>query len=413
MKNIIQRVLSVLIVILLIGISIPSLSGKTTIKNNSDLLYDQDLSQNNITFNIKMRLAMQLAHMQSISACIIKNNTIVWSDNYGFSNRLLLEKPTINTNYMTGSISKVVTAAALMQLYEKGYFNLDDNVSKWLPFDFKNPKYPKINITFRMLLAHQSSLHDHDEISELQYLFSNKPYSFIEEILLPNGSDYHPEYWGDYPPGAGANYSNMAFILLGYLIERMTSQSYEQYVEENILKPLEMKNTSFNISKINKNNLAVPYFWFGGFYFRIPKTDFTFIDPAGGLYTTLEDLSHLLIMHLNSGVYKNNRILKNTTVEMMHKIQYPNSSLFAGLRFGLGWFIIPDQNNQPVYQGHTGDLICYHALMISRISDNTSIIYFYNSGNFPRILLPNLSLKLMQTGMKQVNSLLSQKADSI
>ena len=132
-----------------------------------------------------MKLAMNLAHMQSVSACIIKNNTIKWSGNYGFSNRLLLEKPTINTNYMAGSISKTITAIAIMQLYEnESYdFDLDDNVSKWLPFDIKNPTYPDVNITFRMLLSHQSSLHDHDKISELNYLFSDSPISFPAENL--------------------------------------------------------------------------------------------------------------------------------------------------------------------------------------------------------------------------------------
>lgn len=416
MRNINKKLLGVLVVFLLLSVSIPSLSGKISRKTDLDLPLDQLLSSEEMIFKLKMRVAMKLAHMKSVSACIIKNNTIVWSDNFDFSDRLTREKPTINTNYMAGSISKVVTAAAIMQLYEnESYtFDLDDNVSQWLPFDIKNPNHPAINITFRMLLSHQSSIMGHG-FSEIKYLFSNNKDTFLEEILMPNGSEYHPDYWGSYKPGEEANYSNMGFILLGYLIERMTNQSYEEYVHNNILEPLEMHNTSFNMSKIDKDNLATPYYWLGGMYFRVPKTDYTFIDPAGGMYTTVEDLSHLLIMHLNGGIYNDKRILKNSTIEMMHTIHYPNSSLCYGLRFGLGWLFKQDENDNPILQGHGGDLICYHARMWSRTSDNTSYIFFYNSGNFvvPRILLPIISLIIKQIGDQQVKNLLFQKADEL
>lgn len=404
-----NKILSILIVILFIGTSVPIFSGKTYIKDNSNLINNKNLS-----FDIKIKLAMRLAHMQSISACVIKNNTIVWSNNYGFSNRLLLQRPTIKTDYKAASISKVVTATAIMQLYEKGYFDLDDNVSEYLSFELKNPKYPNENITFRMLLSHQSSLNDNTRIkSYLLYLFSNKQYSFLKEILLPNGSNYDPDYWADYPPGADAYYSNFGFILLGYIIEQITKKPYEQYVEENIFKPLEMNITGFNLTKVEKNNLAVPYIWFAGFYFRIPKTDSTFINPCGGMYTTVEDLSHLLIAHLNGGVYNNKRILENSTVELMHKIQYPNSTLFYDMRFGLGWLIWPDENNQPLYQGHDGGLKCYGSVMRSRTSDNTSIIYFYNSQIFPRKPFQFMSLILAKIGSQQVIRLLFQTADEL
>lgn len=411
-----KKIAVTLTVIIILSTSLPNSLGKTNSTTNIDLFDNPNFSKENISFTIKMRLAMKMAHMQSVSACIIKNNTIVWSGNYGLSNRLKLERPNKNTNYMAGSISKVITATAIMQLYEnESYdFDLDDNVSEWLPFDIKNPNYPKINITFRMLLSHQSSILGHG-FTELKYLFSNNNYSFLKEILIPDGSEYHPEYWGNYQPGENANYSNLGYILLGYIIERMTNKSYEEYVDKNILQPLEMKNSSFNLTKIDKENLAVPYYWVGGFYFRVPKKDFLFLDPAGGLYTTVEDLSHLLIMHLNNGTYQNKKILKNSTIEIMHTIQYPNTNLVYGYRFGLGWMIKSDENNNPEIQGHAGDLLCYHARMWSRVSDNTGYIFFYNSGNFifPRILAPITSLAIKQKGEMIVKELLFQKSDEV
>jgi len=412
-----KKIALTIIIVVILCINITNTSGKNNFTTNKNLLNNSNFSKENISFSLKMRLAMHLAHMKSVSACIIKNNTIVWSGNFGLSDRLTCEKPTINTNYMAGSISKVVTAAAIMKLYENESvdFDLDDNVSEWLPFDIKNPNYPDVNVTFRMLLAHQSSIMGHG-ISEVQYLFSNNKSSFLEQILMPYGKQYHPDYWGDYPPGKGANYSNMGFILLGYIIEQMTNQSFEDYTYNNILKPLEMYNSSFNLSNIDKENLATPYLWLGGVYLRAPKTDFTFIDPAGGLYTTVEDLSHLLIMHLNSGVFNGKRILKNSTIEEMHKIQYPNANLCMGFRFGLGWLFKPDKNDNPYLQGHGGDLICFHAKMWSKISDNTSIIYFQNSASFivsRFIFFPLTSTIITRFGGRQVQKLLFEKADQI
>ena len=411
-----KKLIVILLTLMIIGVTLPNTFGKTNNQSFTEMLEDSNFSSEEISFTLKMRLAMHLAHMKSISACIIKNNTIAWSGNYGLSDRLTRGKPTININYMAGSISKVVTAAAIMKLYENESidFDLDDNVSTWLPFDIKNPNYPDVNITFRMILSHQSSIMGHG-FSEIKYLFSKNKSSFLEEILMPYGTHYHPDYWGNYPPGENANYSNMGFILLGYIIERMTNQSYEAYVYNNILEPLEMYNSSFNLSKIDKANLATPYLWLGGLYIRAPKTDFTFIDPAGGLYTTVEDLSHLLIMHLNGGVYNGKRILQNSTIEMMHNIHYPDTNLVYGLRFGLGWLIKPDENDNPNLQGHGGDLICFHAKMWARISDNTSVIYFQNSAGFaiPRIMFPITSFKLAALGNQKVLELLFQKADEL
>lgn len=406
-----KKLLVATIVILLITLNIPNLAEKNTVKANSSVLENPSLSFRDIAFNLKIRLMLRLAHIISLSACIIKDNTIVWSQGYGFSNRAMLEKPTLDTIYMVGSISKVITATALMQLYEnESYdFNLDDNVSKWLPFDLKNPQYPDINITFRMLLAHQSSLHDHDQIDSYSYIFSNYPYSYLEEILMPYGEDYHPEFWGNYSPGDGANYSNLGFILVGYIIERMTGITLEEYCQENIFKPLEMKSTSFNMSNLDKPSIAVPYQWVRGRFIRQSKYDYTFVDPCGGLYTTAEDLSHLLIAHLNGGVYNNAKILNSSSLDLMHTVQYPDSMPYFNRRYGLGWIVI-EKNDEPYRMGHSGSVPYYIANMGVLIPDNISVIYFYNSEALPLPLIPDLSSKRMRYWKYYIEDLLFEKA---
>jgi CubicO group peptidase (beta-lactamase class C family) len=358
--------------------------------NNAASFIDDQL------FDMKMQTLRRLADMSSISACIVKNDSVVWSEGYGLSNRLLLKKPTDDTVYYMGSVSKAITAMAIMQLYEKGFFGLDDNVSEYLPFDLKNPDYPNVNITFRMLLAHQSSLHDHSITESYVYLFSDRRYSYVRELLLPDGEAYNPEYWASYPPGEEANYSNIGFVVIAYLIEQISDQSFELYCQENIFTPLQMKKSSFDIDGYKRGDLAAPYIRYRGIYLRLPNYDFKLADPCGGLCSTTEDLSHFLIAHMNGGVYNGVRILNESTVELMHTVQYPNSSVYIIYRFGLGWLFT--EENGEIYQGHDGDIFGFHARMRFRESDKTGVIYFYNSDSFgPLIRIrPFLFAKLIK-----------------
>jgi len=390
--------LSVSIVILLIvGTSITPVAG--AILNNKTLLSERQVGFND-DFDQKILSLMKQAHMPSLSTGIIKNNSMVWYRGYGHYNVLTRKRPSPDTIYMIGSISKSITATALMQLYEQGNFDLDDDVSDYLPFTLRNPKYLDTHITFRMLLAHQSSLFDHDigkimnalGLSRILRSFITslfipnilrEPYPFLKELLVPGGSIYTPELWMDYPPGAEANYSNLGYVILGYLVERIANQSIEQYCYDNIFTPLQMKDTRFHPYDLDRRRMAVPYYKrLGRRYIRLPHYDFLFAAPAGGVRTTVEDLSHFLIAHMDGGMYNDVCLLNKSTIDLMHTLQYPNSSYSIGnnspgLRFGLGWYFVTDKNNE-TYGGHQGGTFGGTAWMMVRLSDNNGIIYFFN-----------------------------------
>jgi len=363
----------------------------------------QESSNDDSLFDLKIRLLMRLTHIPSLTACIIKNDTIVWSKAYGYSDIYKREKATTDTIYRIASITKTFTGTALMQLYEQGLFDLDDNVSEYLPFDLKNPKYPDTNITFRMLLAHQSSfccinveslfapleprLGDNSVIGSLKwYLFTlihlkdyisgfypDDIYPWIKEVMVPGGDLYYPEHWGDYPPGEGEFYTNIGYILLGYLIEQISGQSFEAYCKEHILEPLSMNNSSFFIYEINKDKLAIPYLWSHGIYHPMPHFELNCFNPAAGLFSDVNDLSKYLIAHMNEGVYNGVKILDRSTIEQMHTIQYTNGI------YGLGWEII--ERNGIRRGGHVGSMPCFRSMMHSVNStslENTGIIYFWN-----------------------------------
>ena len=151
MKNILLKSFVIfLIFFLLIGSNIASAEFPIS-SRDGDSVFDENILS-----------LMKSGHMPSISMGIVKNNSLVWSKSYGYSNILKKEKATNTTIYLAGSISKTFTGLALMQLFEQELFDLDDDVNDYLPFSLRNPNYPNINITFRMLLAHQSSLSDYN-----------------------------------------------------------------------------------------------------------------------------------------------------------------------------------------------------------------------------------------------------------
>ena len=100
---------------------------------------------------------METLHLAGVSACIIKAGEVKWIGNYGYANIEQQIPVDTTTLFYMASVSKTVVATALMQLWEMGLFDLDDDVNDYLPFDFHNPYHPSYPITFRMLCTHTSS----------------------------------------------------------------------------------------------------------------------------------------------------------------------------------------------------------------------------------------------------------------
>ena len=292
-----KKIISIFIVMLLFSGIFYSLANAQTNSivnsNKSIIKYYEDLEDSSIDSNLK--LLMRLLHIPGLTVGVIKNNSIVWSNSYGYSDIYARKKASIDTIYQVASISKTFVSVALLQLYERGLFNLDDNVSEYLPFDLKNPKYPDVNIIFRMLLSHHSSFCCTHVESVLQLLepsfeptyrnaitwylinwihlkdvlsgfYPEEKYPWIKEVMVPEGSLYHEEHWGDFPPGEGFYYSNTAYILLGYLLEQLSNQRCEDYCRDHLFTPLSMHNTSFYYNDLNPDKFAVPYFWIHRLY---------------------------------------------------------------------------------------------------------------------------------------------------
>ena len=318
----------------------------------------------------KIEFFMKIGHMPSVSACVLKNDSIVWSKSYGYYDLKEKKEANQNTIYMVGSISKPIAAIALMQLYEKGLFDLDDNISNYLPFHIYNPYYPKINITFRMLLAHASSLNHADARLFFYFSILNYPNEWLKELLVPGGLLYKDDVWKNAKPGEIEIYSGSNFALIGYIIELMSGYSFKDYCNKFIFEPLEMYNSSFEISSFNINEIAVPYHYIFKKYIPLPIYEIH-NSAVAGLKSTICDLSHFLIVHLNQGRYKDKRILNESTINMMKTIQYDFGS------DGLSWKFVTFSNGK-TYFGHGGQIPGFRSQVWIYSPDNTGILFSYN-----------------------------------
>jgi CubicO group peptidase (beta-lactamase class C family) len=330
--------------------------------------------------------------MTSLSAGIILDNKLVWTQGYGICRSYYnseipneLKIPTKNTLFVSASVSKPVTATAILQLYDLGKLDINDNVNDYLDFDIIHPFYPNINITIKMLLNHSAGYNGSEFIRNFALVRNiMKNQSLFFNILYNcNLSFIKHQIWREnYPPGLKNQYANLDYALLDYLVEVISGQSFHEYCKENIFEPLEMYNTSFNFRDFDRNQHAEQYLFIHslGFYIKLPRYNFPLIG-AGGLRTSVEDLSHFLIAHMNNGSYKNVKILNNSTINMMHELDYyvtgPGQRIYTG--FGLGWCIYNDSN----ISGHDGDLPAGHARMKWNKTNNLGIIYFWNSDEYP------------------------------
>ena len=341
------------------------------IENNTHESKDSHLPQNHI--DVFMKMLMRISRVPSVSACVIKDENITWLKAYGYYNIEEKKQATDTTIYNIASISKPITATALLQLYEQGLFDLDDDINSYLPFTVIHPDYPETPITFRMILAHQSGLSE-DPLQFYRYFPAEQCpvplYPWIQTYLNPDGANYTDNIWSSDEPGHTFHYANVGYALIGYLVERISGQPFHQYCQDHIFDPLDMNNSSYLLKDLDLTRVAMPYQHVLNIH--IPCGHHCYIGyPCGSVHTSVKELAHFIIAHMNAGTYNKYQLLNASTVSQMHTIQYPNE------QYGLGWFI---KNNSKIgYQyGHTGGDKGITTNVVIQEKENTAIIYFTN-----------------------------------
>jgi len=270
-------------------------------------------------------------NLVAISSVIVKGNKVVWSGAYGFKNLETKEIVDPNTLFHQGSISKTVTLAAFLHLWEQEKFKLDEDINKYLPFEVRNPNHRTAPITFKMLLTHTSSFNDvnvSQRNNKMAMLYSNHDTTDALEttlinILTEEGEYFDKENFLKGKPGTEYTYSNVAYSLLGYLVEHISGMSFTNYCRMYIFEPLQMNKTTFLLSEADTTNFAYQYY-----YNRENPSKMIKIQPFtwpgymdGSLRTTAMEYANFLIMLINRGRFEDKRVLSENVIDTMLAVQ--------------------------------------------------------------------------------------------
>ncbi len=256
---------------------------------------------------------------------ISKDGKIIYKNAYGnYKYDKLSPKVKLNTIYDLASLTKIVsTTTAAMICIDNGLFKLNDKVVKYIPIFANNGKE---NITIKNLLMHNSGLPAYKRF----YKFCKNAGDIINDI-------YNTKLI--YKTGSKTVYSDLSMIVLQKVIEKVTHISLDDFSEENIFKPLNMKRTMFNPPDSLKKEIApteLDDYWrhrqLQGEVHDETASQLNGVSGNAGLFSTMEDLSHYLKMILQKGKYKGKKIIKSSTVKHFTAKQ-PNSER------ALGWDI--------------------------------------------------------------------------
>lgn len=240
------------------------------------------------------------ARIPGLAYGIVKGDKIVHLQAYGI-NELTGQSITPQTPFLIGSVGKVITSLAIQQLISAGKVELDGPVQRYIPWFRLADEDAAKQITIRQLLTHTSGLSKGDGVNPKYY--QNDRYTNEELVRSLDNVRL------DRPAGSSQEYSNLNFIILGQVIEQVSGQSYQEYVQENILNPLEMKNTYMDITKAKQAGLTAGHRVLFGFLVPVELPYPSALISSGYHISTVEDMAHILIAHLNKGNYKNVSVL--------------------------------------------------------------------------------------------------------
>ena len=296
----------------------------------------------------------------SAAIALIAGDRVIWTGAYGYANLWARTPATPSTVYLIGSTFKAMSTVALLQQMEQGKFKLDDRVNDYLT-DFKiqneDPQHP---VTFRHLLTHTSGL----------------PADFGP---FPVWGDTSPPPLEEYlrkslkvakPPMTSVVYSNMAYTLIGYLVQKFSGVPYKQYIQEHVFTPLEMTSTAFEPRPDMDERLSVPYIVDEKTGGQVPTVRLkASVWPAGLVYGTVLNQANWLIANLNGGDFKGKPLIREQTFEQMLTRQYdqfkgPIEGLWGNetAGFGLTWWVQVRDGDH--YFAHSGSVPGYTAFLL-------------------------------------------------
>lgn len=346
-------------------------------------LIDQEMAQNEIT---------------GVSIALVDNQQVIWQKGFGYADLENKLPATPETVYRAGSIAKVFTAAATMQLAEQGKLDIDRPLSAALPeFSIKTRFPHSAPITPRNIMCHHSGLPS----NFLQGLFVRDPGRF-DTVVDGIRNEYQA-----FPANYVFSYSNLGMALLGAAIQKTSGEAFDAYMENHFFQPLGMTHTSFAQRPLAKA------------YDRNKEAEvFSMRDmPAANLLSNVVDLAQFMKLQFSEGKIGQRQVLEVSSIKEMLRIQNKGFPLTFGQYVGLGWMMsgIDVPGGGPV-ASHGGSLPDSHSMMAILPDHKLGVVVLTNSATshvaVSKIATEALRLMLEEkTGIRQENPPLARAAE--
>jgi CubicO group peptidase (beta-lactamase class C family) len=313
-------------------------------------------------------LSVQLAddHIPGATVSVVKDGRLFFAQGYGDADRQAGKLVSANTLFRIGSVSKLFTATAVMQLAEQGKLNLHADVNTYLKTFHLPATYPQ-PITLADLLTHTAGFEDRGT-----------------GLLARTTSDLEPlgQWLAEHiptrvrPPGELTAYSNYGFALAGYIVEQVSGMPYAQYVEQHIFQPLLMRSSTFRqpLPPRFSADLSQGYTYSNGVY-RPEPFEAIPMSPAGAMSATATDMAKFMIAQLQNGRLGKERILQEAAAKAMQTQQFTNDPRVPGMAYG---FYEQHLNGQRLLV-HGGDTLLFHSLLALLPEQQVGLFVSYNS----------------------------------
>jgi CubicO group peptidase (beta-lactamase class C family) len=324
---------------------------------------------------------------------IVSGGAAILEKGYGFANREAGKKVDADTIFNVGSVSKLFTNAAIMKLVEAGKVDLDAPVTTYIPeLSLKTRGSSFSDVTVRSMLTHHSGMPS--DLARNFFFGQTAPANHTTAFRsLP--MDLEGSYVAT-APGTIFSYSNLSFSLLGIVIERASGMSFEDYVQEAVLKPLGMDSSSFNFKPLLSGRYSKGYL--GG---KQPVNMPAIRDiPAGQLSSSAHDMSLFLEAALASA-RGGDGLLRPGTMKAVLTQQNANVPLDFDFRIGLTWWLmdIPELPGL-VVAGHGGDLPPFHSLILIVPEKDVGVeINVNNAEGAGSLELRNIAVRALRTAI--------------
>lgn len=311
--------------------------------------------------------ALEKYHIAGVTLVVVKDGKILLKKGYGYADvEKKIPVDPEKTLFRIGSVTKLFTATAAMQLVEQGKIDLNTEINDYLK-DVKIDNKYNTPITMANLLTHTAGFDVSgkgiwsdillDEVKPLEDTIKN----FMPPIIRR--------------PGEIVQYSNFGYTLIGYIVEQISGMSFDQYVEENIFKPLGMEKSSYFLSSNTLPRLSKGYAYKKE-HFEAQPLGQVLSHPAGSICATADDMAKFLIAHLQNGEYSGNRILEENTAMNMHRAQFTHTDFFSGQGYGF----VEKDNNRHIVE-HNGNTQYFSSKLSLYPEKNIGFFISYNTPN--------------------------------